>query len=273
MQARLQRRVQRYGWDRAAETYERGWREALVPAHALLLARALPRAGERVLDVACGTGLITLAAARAVGPAGRVVGVDVSERMVERTRELARAAGLAHVEALRMDAEELHLADGTFDLALDALGLMYLPDPGAALAEMRRVLRPGGRAAVAVWGDRRRCGWAEIFPVVERCVRSDVCPMFFQLGTGEALSSALARAGLEDVRSHRIPTELRYASAAEAVGAAFDAGPVALAASRFDGATRAAAEADYLASIEPFRTGQGYAIPGEFVVAEGLRPG
>jgi ubiquinone/menaquinone biosynthesis C-methylase UbiE len=270
--ARLQRRVQRYGWDLAAEVYEEGWRAALAPAHARLLALADLRPGERVLDVACGTGVITLAAARAVHPGGAVAGVDVSERMVELARARAAAESLEHVALHRMDAELLAFDDAAFDVALDALGLMYLPDPHAALLEMHRVLRPAGRAVAAVWGARARCGWAEIFPIVQRRVHSEVCPLFFQLGNGDALAFALRRAGFAAVELERVPTTLHYATAADALTAALDAGPVALAASRFDAAMRASAEAEYLASIEPYRAeGDGYAIPGEFVVARGVR--
>src|SRR5690606_9973728 len=97
MEARLQRRVQRYGWDRA-ETYEEDWRAAIAPAHDRLLARAALAPGERVLDVACGTGLLSLRAAALVRPGGSVTAVDLSDRMVERTRERAAAAGVPGLE-------------------------------------------------------------------------------------------------------------------------------------------------------------------------------
>jgi hypothetical protein len=131
------------------------------------------------------------------------------------------------------------------------------------------VLRPGGRAAAAVWGARSRCGWAEIFPIVDRRVASDVCPMFFQLGTGDTLSNLMRAAGFHDVRVERLETTLEYASADDALGAAFAGGPVALAYSRFDQSVREDAHAEYLASIEPYRRDDAYAVPGEFVVAYG----
>jgi ubiquinone/menaquinone biosynthesis C-methylase UbiE len=272
MDARLQRRIQRYGWDKAAAHYERYWQRQLEPAQQRLLELAELQPGERVLDVACGTGLVTFPAATAVGPGGVVVATDISDAMVEQVKLEAARRGQTQVRAERADAEDLKLPDGSFDVALCALGLMYLPDPVAALRETVRVLRPGGRAVVAVWGARERCGWAEIFPIVDRRVQSEVCPLFFGLGGEDSLRTAMDLAGLSDVLVERLSTALEYDSEEAACGAAFSGGPVALAHSRFDEATRTAAYAEYLASIAPWRTGNGYAIPGEFVVGRGRRP-
>lgn len=269
MDARLQRRVQRYGWDKAAAHYERFWARQLAPAQRRLLEVAALAPGERVLDVACGTGLVTLPAAEAVGPGGAVVATDISEEMVRSLRERAAARGLSHVTAERRDAERLELPHASFDAALCALGLMYVPDPLQALREMGRALRPGGRVAVAVWGARDRCGWADVFPIVERRVASDVCPLFFQLGTGEALALTLEAAGFGVVVVERMATTLEYASGADACGAAFAGGPVALAYARFDERTQEEAHDEYLDSISPYRRGDAYAIPGEFVVGLG----
>jgi ubiquinone/menaquinone biosynthesis C-methylase UbiE len=82
MDARLQRRVQRYGWGKAAARYERAWQAQLEPAQTAMLEMAAPISGERVLDVACGTGLVTFRAAALVAPRGEVVGTDLSEEMV-----------------------------------------------------------------------------------------------------------------------------------------------------------------------------------------------
>ena len=269
MESRLQLRVQRYGWDKAAPHYESYWSKQLAPAQDRLMEMAALRPGERVLDVACGTGLITFRAAAAVGPGGAVVATDISEGMVEQIRATAVARGWAHVTAHRAHAEEPLFPAGSFDVVLCSLGLMYVPDPAAALREMRRVLKSGGRAVLAVWGARSKCGWAEIFPIVDQRVQTEVCPMFFQLGSGDNLRVHLEGAGFAEVTANRLSTTLSYGSAADALGAAFVGGPVAMAYSRFDKPTREAAHAEYLASIETFKSGDSYAIPGEFVVARG----
>jgi ubiquinone/menaquinone biosynthesis C-methylase UbiE len=271
MEPKLQRRVQRYGWDRAVDHYERHWSRQLEPARARLLEMAELKPGERVLDVACGTGLVTLPAAEAVGPEGSVVGTDLSGEMVEAVRTAGERRGIENLSVERMGAEELDLPDESFDVALCALGLMYAPDPTAAIREMHRVLVPGGRVVGAVWGARANCGWAEIFPIVDSRVHTQVCPLFFQLGTGASLASALESCGFVEAADQRLATIMPYESEEDALGAAFAGGPVALAYSRFEDAVREEAHAEYLTSIEPYRDGEGYLIPGEFVVARGLK--
>jgi ubiquinone/menaquinone biosynthesis C-methylase UbiE len=158
MDGRLQRRVQRYGWDKACEHYEHFWEDQLLPAQDRLLEVADLRLGERVLDIAAGTGLVSFPAAQAVGAEGEVVATDLSQSMVDALDGQAGERGLQQVRAERMDAESLRFDDDSFDAALNALGLMYVPDPPAALSEMLRVLKPGGRAVAAVWGARRTAG-------------------------------------------------------------------------------------------------------------------
>lgn len=272
MDARLQRRVQRYGWDLAAQDYEPLWQAQLAHArHALLDAAALAP-GERVLDVACGTGLVALEAARAVGATGWVVGVDLSDRMVDAARDRAGAQQLRNVDFARMDAEALGLPEGDFDVVLCALGLMYMPDPPRALREMRRVLRPGGRLVLAVWGERARCGWSSVFPIVQDEVASEVCPLFFQLGQSDGLARLCTNVGFERVSAQRITSSLRYADADQACDAAFVGGPVALAWSRFDAAARRRVRARYVESIARWRTHDGFCVPVEFVVVSALAP-
>ncbi|HEU4458508.1 MAG TPA: methyltransferase domain-containing protein [Methylibium sp.] len=271
MDARLQRRVQRHGWDLASGGYQRLWGGQLAPAHRAVLAAAALAPGERVLDVACGSGQLSLAAAHAVGAGGWVLATDLAERMVDAARDRARALGLAGFDAARMDGEALTLADAGFDAVLCSLGLMYMPEPERALREAHRVLRPGGRFVAAVWGERSRCAWASVFGIVDAEVVSDVCPLFFRLGARDALARACTDAGFASVRLERIDITLDYASGAEACDAAFSGGPVALAWSRFSPQARERACERYLGSIEPWRLGARFRVPGEIVVVSAAK--
>jgi len=270
MEPALQRRVQRYGWDIASPYYETFWQQQLKPAQDLLLEMAALQGGESVIDVACGTGLVSFRALEhAAG--GNLLGTDISEKMVALATSLAGQKGETRARFERMDAEDLLLGDGIFDVGLCALGLMYVPSPLKALQEMRRVLKPEGRIIVAVWGERRLCGWADIFEIVDRHVSSEVCPMFFNLGNPGVLELNLEKAGFSDITIRRIQTIMHYKDAKDALGAAFDGGPVALAYHKFNGLTKERVHTDYLTSLSPYKNGEGFEVPGEFVVARASR--
>lgn len=273
MDARLQLRVQRYGWDAASDHYESGWGVPLAAARAALLEAAALQPGERVIEAACGSGLVTRAAAAAVGPAGEVLATDLSQSMVDLTaRECARL-GLDAVRTARMSADDLAVDEGRFDAAICALGLMYVPDPPRAVASMRRAVRPGGRVIATVWGERRHCGWAEIFPIVDARVVSEVCPLFFATGAPGALRRDFEAAGLDEVREHRHQERLAFADERGLLAAMLLGGPVALAVKRFTPQVMADVEHDFLASVQPHRTADGrYLIPGEFLTVAGRRP-
>ena len=275
MDARLQLRVQRYGWDRAAGRYDASWRDPLAVAQRELLRKLQVRAGECVLDVACGTGHLACELGRLVGPAGKVVGVDLSQEMVDIATSRAREKALPHVAFTRMDAQSLAFDAASFDVVLCCFGLMYVPDAERALAEIRRVLRPGGRVGIAVWGERRHCAWSPVFSIVDEEVASEVCPLFFRLGAPGALASACVGAGIPVTWESRLSQSLRHRDADEACDAMFAAGPVALAWARFDALVRARVRDRYLAEIEPWRHEDDYELAAEFVVAVhdgGTRP-
>jgi ubiquinone/menaquinone biosynthesis C-methylase UbiE len=272
MNARLQRRVQRYGWDLAAHDYEPLWQKQLAEVQAAMMALVSPAPGDQVLDIACGTGLVAFDAARAVGPDGYVLGVDLSGRMVGFAEARAKELNLSSCRFARMDAESLDLPDARFDVVLCAFGLMYMPNPDRALREMRRVLRPGGRISLAVWGERSKCGWSALFPIVDAEVASEVCPLFFRLGQQDTLARVCADVEFEAIEHRRISTTLAFTDASEACNAAFVGGPVALAWSRFGDEVRARVRADYTNSIEKWRLGNGFRIPAEFVIAAAAVP-
>jgi len=270
MDAKLQRRVQRYGWDAAAVKYEPGWAPQLRAAHDRLMTEAGLAPGMRVLETACGSGLVTARIAEAIGPAGAVVATDLSQAMVDETARMAARRGLTNVWARRIDAEILDFPDASFDAALCALGLMYVPDPAHALSQMARVTRPGGRVTVTVWGERRNCGWADIFPIVDARVASEVCPMFFGTGGPRVLLNMTSTAGISNARKMRDRATLEWPDTENLLSAVIEGGPVALAAKRFTPEVRAEVETEFLASVAQYRhPNGGYAIPGEFVTVTG----
>jgi len=271
MDPALQRRVQRYGWDKAAIYYEEFWHNQLKPAQDLLLEATRLTFGERVLDTASGTGLVSFKARHMVGDKGFVLGTDISDKMVEIANAVVKEKNIAGIQFARMDAEQLEVADNSFDVAICALGLMYMPDPLKALKEMLRILKSGGRAAAAVWGQRDHCGWAEMFDIVDKRVASEVCPMFFNLGNPDQLPRHFKAAGYTRIESKKISTTLQYATAEEACGAAFAGGPVALAYNKFNDTVKKEVHAEYLASISQYKNGEGYEVPGEFVVTMGYK--
>jgi ubiquinone/menaquinone biosynthesis C-methylase UbiE len=129
-----------------AERYEAAFVPAFFAQWAPVLCAAAGVApGHRVLDVACGTGVVTRAAADRVAPSGRAVGVDLNEAMLQVARRVR-----PDVEFRRADAAALPFPDGSFDAVLSQMALMFFPDPAAALREMARVAAPGGTVALLV---------------------------------------------------------------------------------------------------------------------------
>lgn len=273
MEPKLHRRVQRYGWDLAVEAYDRHWVPVLRACGERCIDLVAPQPRERVLDVATGTGLLAFMAAEKVGEAGAVVATDLSEKMVDAVRAAAERNGMLQIQCERVDAEELSFDDGSFDAVTCSLGLMYPANPQRAIEQMFRVLRPGGRAAVCVWGRRDRCGWNEIFPIIDARVNSDVCPLFFSLGGDGALRYSFEQAGFTEIREERVKQTLVWETDADAIAAILPGGPVALPYSKMSPEDRAAVEAEYLASIARYRDESGvYRVEGEFVVLAAEKP-
>ena len=272
MDAKLQIRIQRYGWDAASGFYEDAWRGPLAPAQATLLAAAALKPGERVIETACGSGLVTKAIAAAVGPSGDVLATDLSQNMVDLTARSCVAEGLDWVMTARMDADDLDVEEERFDAAVCALGLMYVPDPRQAVMSMRRAVRSSGRVVATVWGQRKNCGWAEIFPIVDARVASEVCPLFFASGAPGALRHDFEKAGLSDIREHYQQEVLEFPDERVLLTAMLIGGPVALAVKRFTAPVMAEVESEFLASVREYRGADGrYLIPGEFVTVAGRR--
>ena len=121
-----------------------------------------PEPGQTILELAAGTGETGFAAARAIGPDGRLICTDFAPEMVAAARRESERLGLANVEHREMDAERMDLDDDSVDGVLCRWGYMLMSDPATALAETRRVLRDGGRLSLSVWGAVERNPWASL---------------------------------------------------------------------------------------------------------------
>src|SRR5262245_59135728 len=164
---------------KAAELYERyPARYILGPWAPLLVDAARLAAGERVLDVACGTGVVARAAAKRVGRTGRVIGVDLNPGMIAVARSLP-ATSDAPIEWLERSALDLRLENASFDVVLCQQGLQFFPDKVVALKEMRRVLDPSGRLALSVWNSNRIGVYSEaVSAALARFVGHEVAERF-----------------------------------------------------------------------------------------------
>ncbi len=108
--------------------------------------------GDRLLDVACGTGALAIPAAKQVGSSGQVTATDYSPRMVAQAQKEAQASGLSNLLFACMDAQSLHFPDGSFDAVTCGFALFFFPDMTRSLGEMYRTLKPGGKVGLTVWG-------------------------------------------------------------------------------------------------------------------------
>src|SRR6516164_7743240 len=144
------RAEQAYG--AAADHYDRAALSFWDRYGAATVARLPLAAGDAVLDLCCGTGASAIPSARAVGPGGRVIGVDLAEPMLELARARAAREGLANIEFRRGDATRTGLPDAGFDAVVCVFGVFFAPDMAAFTAGMWRLVRPGGVLAVTTWG-------------------------------------------------------------------------------------------------------------------------
>lgn len=185
-------------WNTIAETFDR-WLPYIEPVGDRLIELADIKPGQAILDIACGTGEPALTIARRFGPQVTVTGVDASPAMIERAAQKAAAESLAHLNYRVMPAERLDVPGGHFDRVVSRFGLMLFDDSLAGAREMWRVLRPGGRAAIAVWGVLSQMNsvyplWRllpDYLPAAERPPE----PRMTSLGEPGALESVLTNAG------------------------------------------------------------------------------
>jgi SAM-dependent methyltransferase len=208
------------GWEAAAPGWTRR-QEAIrrlgAPVSAWMLDAVALRPGQRVLELAAGLGETGMLAAELVAPMGGVIVSDQADAMLDGARARALELGLSNVEFQVIGAEWIDLPLASVDAVLCRWGYMLLADPSAALTETRRVLRPGGRLALAVWDSVQHNPWALLprLELIERGLGPPPAPGTpgpFALGDPERLRELLAQAGFADVDVQALGVEQRHAS-------------------------------------------------------------
>jgi SAM-dependent methyltransferase len=216
-------------WEEAASGWKRReamLRELAAPVSQWMLAAIAPQPGQRVLELAAGLGETGMLAAELVAPTGGVVISDQAEAMVKGARARALELTLSNVEFQVLNAEWIDLPVASVDHVLCRWGYMLMADPAAALGETRRVLRPGGRLALAVWDAIDHNPWAEL-PARELGERglgtrpAEGTPGPFALGA-ERLRELLEQAGFLETRLERIELMRRHRSFQELWDATLD---------------------------------------------------
>jgi SAM-dependent methyltransferase len=258
-------------WDRWDPTLE-AW---LSPATELMLDLCGVGAGSAVLDVAAGSGGQTAAAARRVGPAGRVLATDISPAILEYAAR--RTAAFGTVTVAVQDGEELSVPSADFDAVISRLGLIYFPDQGRALAGMRAALRRGGRIGAIVYGPADLNGFFSVpVGIVRR--RAQLPPPAagqpgpFSLSGPGALAEVLTGAGFTDVEVHAVDAPLRMASAEECLRFEQESfGALHQMLSGLDPQQRQEAWDEVGAALAGFDGPAGFVAPCQLLVAAGTR--
>jgi SAM-dependent methyltransferase len=190
-------------WSAQGGSGPSNYQQFLVPAMfdpfaKTLMEQAGVEPGDRVLDIACGTGAASRAAARAAGPDGSVTGVDLGEPTLAVARSFEPEQGAAPIEFLQADATQLPVEDSSYDVAICQQGLQFFPDKPAALTEMRRALKPGGRLAIATWTGVEHNPFGAVVTALERHLGAEA---------GEVLKSPFA---LKSAELERLVTDAGF---------------------------------------------------------------
>lgn len=262
------------GWDAHADYVdERG-----IALNRRLLDLAQVEAGARVLELACGPGGLGLAAAERVGPGGEAVLTDVVPAMTAISAARAAARGLGNVTTRERDLEEIDEPDESFDAVLCREGLMFAADPHRAAREIYRVLRPGARVALAVWGRREDNPWLGlVLDALSAQLGAPVPPPGipgpFSLQEAGEVERLLSGAGLTGVTVGEEPVPLRAASFDEWWTRTLAlAGPLAKIVESLPDESREAIRARLREAVSGYETPRGIELPGVTLVAAGAHP-
>jgi SAM-dependent methyltransferase len=228
-----------------------------------------PQTGDTVLELAAGVGDTGFQAAAALGEGGRLITTDLSPAMLGAARRRGDELGLENVTYEVMDAERLPLETDSVDGVLCRFGYMLMADHARALAETRRVLRPGGRVALASWGPPER---NPFFGLIGMSLgkRGHIpqpdpppAPGPFSMASAERTTALLEGAGFTDVRTEEAPVTFSVPDVDGYLGLIADtAGPLALALQVLPASERAAVEADLESVFRQFSVADGFELPG-----------
>jgi len=251
-------------WERRRANIE----EISTPMREWMVRELAPREGDTVLELAAGAGDTGFEAAAGIGEHGLLLSTDFSPTMLEAARRRGAELGVENVEYRVIDAERIELDDDSVDGVLCRLGYMLMADPAAALAETRRVLRPGGRLTLAVWGPPERNPF--FTAVVMALVQAGHLeppdpegPGLFSLANEERTKALLEGAGFEEVRTEEVAVRFAIPSIDDYLAVIADtAGSIGLAVRELSDAARDAVKVQAEATLEPFAATDGYEIPG-----------
>jgi len=265
------RRSSREVWEAMAPGWER-WRtqlaDALTPVREWLIRALGPEPGETVLELGAGTGETGFAAAAILGDNGRLISTDFSPDMVEVARRRGTELALGNVDYRGIDAERIELDSGSVDGVLCQSAYMLVADPAAALAETRRVLRPGGRLALSVWGAPERNPWASIggMILIERGHMPPPepgAPGVFSMASEEYTRALLDGAGFRSVRTAEVPVHFGFRSLEDYEQWIIDVGgPFAVLVRGLPEEEREVLRAQLREAFAPFAADGGYELPG-----------
>ena len=252
----------------AAENYERYFVPAIgAPLASDLVELAALRPGERVLDVACGTGVVARLAAERVGTSTSVVGIDINPGMLAVAR--AADSGATAIDWHEASADALPFSDGSFDVALCQMGLQFFPDKPGALSEIQRVLSPGGRLLINVPGPTPR-----IFAILEEALGRHLGPdaaafvrAVFSLHDVAEVRELVSRSGFETVEARSAVKTLRLPAPADFLWQYVHSTPLAAAATQLDNARRETLEQEVVAEWQPFTEDGSMILPLGVTVA------